>query len=123
MYQSHQLRKNRVSLAFHYYSVTVVSNHRKPIFAAFDIARSAIQNLYRSDQQQATKTIGYVLMPDHVHWLFQLLDKLSLAETVGQFKGRSSRTIKQPDESINNVWQRGYYDHCIRNEKDLVTQA
>ncbi len=123
MYKSHQLRKNRVSMPFHYYSVTTVTHVRNSLFTSFDIAKIAIRNLYLMDERQDTKTVCFVAMPDHIHWLFQLQDKLTLSETLAQFKGRSARAIKVFDRTIEKVWQDDYFEHCIRNEDDLLKQA
>ncbi|MCJ8274382.1 MAG: transposase [Psychrosphaera sp.] len=118
MYKSHHLRKNRVSMPFHYYCVTTVTHARNTLFTSFDIARISIQNLYSMDEQQDTKTVCFVVMPDHIHWLFQLQDKLSLSQAVAQFKGRSARAIRVFDCTIEKVWQDDYFDHCVRNEDD-----
>jgi putative transposase len=123
MYKSHHLRKNRVSMPFHYYSVTTVTHARNTLFTSFDIARISIQNLYLMDEQQDTKTICFVVMPDHIHWLFQLQDKLSLPQTVAQFKGRSARAVRVFDCNVEKVWQDDYFEHCFRNENDLLKQA
>ena len=62
-------------------------------------------------------------MPDHLHWQFQLLDKLTLSETVRRLKGRSSRAMKKNNLYTENVWQKGFFDHQIRNEKYVIRQA
>jgi len=90
MHQSQNLRKYRVSTPFDYYSITTVSNQRKPIFHSLDIAQIVIKNIGRLDKDLVSKTIFFVLMPDHIHWLFQLQNKLPLCKTVQYFKGRSA---------------------------------
>ena len=47
----------------------------------------------------------------------------SISSFVAQFKSTSARRIhKVLGISAKSVWQRNYYDHIIRNEKDLDTK-
>jgi REP element-mobilizing transposase RayT len=56
----------------------------------------------------------YVLMPTHIHVIFVFEGmKRSLSEVVRIFKALVTHKIKQ------NLWQRNYYEHVIRNEKAL----
>ena len=72
-------------------------------------------------QQQLIKSIAFVLMPDHLHWQFQLLEHATLAGVVRTFKGQTATTCRKYD--IHKLWQKGYYDHLIRDENDLINQA
>lgn len=42
----------------------------------------------------------------------------SLGSIVGQFKSACTKRIRQK-ENHNFAWQANYYDHIIRNQKDL----
>jgi putative transposase len=55
----------------------------------------------------------FVIMPNHVHCIIQLYDGLSLSVIINSFKTITSK------KSGVTLWQRGYYDHIIRNEKEL----
>lgn len=63
----------------------------------------------------------YVIMPDHVHLLIVILGTMpnditqspSVPQIVNQFK--RAVTIKT---QVRGIWQKGYYDHIIRGEKD-----
>lgn len=70
----------------------------------------------------------YVVMPNHVHLLllFQQYSEFStandgrsvsaptrLAEVVKHLKGFASRQIGK------GIWQKGYYDHVVRNDADF----
>ncbi len=56
----------------------------------------------------------YVIMPNHVHMLIVRTEATSraLALDVNAFKSLVSKAVG------HSVWQRGYYDHIIRNETD-----
>jgi putative transposase len=56
-------------------------------------------------------------MPDHVHWLFQLIGERSLSAVVRGVKTFSARNIGRP------IWQKSFYDRGIRKEDDLIGVA
>ncbi len=63
------------------------------------------------------ETLAFVVMPDHVHWLVQLKDAVSLGNVVRRFKARVSIVLGAP------VWQRGFHDHAVRKDEDMVEAA
>jgi len=62
-------------------------------------------------------------MPDHLHWLFQLQERLTLAQAIKQLKARSALRINGLLGRQGPVWQRGDYDHAIRRDEDLRAVA
>ena len=81
-----------------------------------------------------------VVMPNHIHGIIILNESVgathasplrnargigqvpgSLSAIVGSFKSASSRRINQLRGTPGTpVWQRGFYDHVIRNDEDLA---
>ena len=75
----------------------------------------------------------YVIMPNHVHLLAVIRGENTLWEIlkspaesrslvsklIGYIKMNTSKAIRQQYGDIT-VWQRGYYDHVIRNQEDYV---
>lgn len=63
------------------------------------------------------------IMPDHFHGIMTIQSDggpYSLFEMVRAFKSFSARRINQLRKTPGvPVWQRGYYEHIIRNEEDL----
>lgn len=82
---------------------------------------------------------AFTVMPNHFHGiLWLMIDELgtarraptsegfvkpvpgSLPTTIGAFKAAVTRRINAWRNSLNGeVWQRGYYEHVIRNEESL----
>jgi putative transposase len=60
---------------------------------------------------------AYVVMPNHVHVVLALGDQstVALGVLVGTYKAAVSRL-----SGTIGLWQRGYYDHVIRDEDDLA---
>ncbi|WP_082355584.1 MULTISPECIES: REP-associated tyrosine transposase [Pseudoalteromonas] len=122
MKNSHNLRKGRISLANHYYCVTIVTYHREALLMDLYLNRAFICEMKRLEEEGAAKTIAFVFMPDHIHWLFQLQLKMELSGVIRTFKGRTTK-IARMNAQLNKFWQPDYYDHLIRNESDLINYA
>lgn len=64
----------------------------------------------------------YVIMPNHVHLIVRICADEhgrpqaapTLARVVNQFKGMVTKQIGR------SIWQKGYYDHVVRNEADYL---
>jgi REP element-mobilizing transposase RayT len=110
---TNRLRTGRHSQASFIYSVTTVTADRQPIFTEFSAARSLIRILHHPDLATRTQTLAYVVMPDHLHWLFQLGNSDSLSQCVQRLKSLSAKAL-HPD-----LWQKGFHDRAIRQEEDL----
>jgi REP element-mobilizing transposase RayT len=74
------------------------------------------------------KLDSFIIMPNHVHGIIVLkpsadLSKKrnALSEIVRAFKGFSTRRINTlRNGSDRPLWQRGYYEHVVRNEISLA---
>ena len=66
-----------------------------------------------SDTKGISHTLAFVVMPNHVHWLFQLiqLKAKSLSSCVQRVKYQFSK------QANIKSWQKGFYDHCITNDE------
>ena len=122
MKKSHFLRKGRVSIANHYYCITLVANSRRSLFNDLSLNRLLINEMRRLEEEGACKSIVFIFMPDHIHWLLQLKTHLTLSSVIRSFKGRCSKLAREQSQ-ISKLWQPDYYDHMIRDESDLVNCA
>ena len=72
-----------------------------------------------------------VIMPDHIHGILILEGRAGLGpaptalpELIRQFKGFSSRRVNQlRGTPAAPLWQRGYYEHILRNPQDFDQAA
>ena len=78
---------------------------------------------------QNIKSLAFVIMPDHFHWLFSLQNNNKLADVMKSVKGYSASKIqrirKEQGKITSNqpLWQDGYHDHAMRKEEDLQKMA
>ena len=118
----HALRRGRVSIPGQYYHVTFATVNRAPVFSDWPAGRPVVNALRSAECAGDAHTLAYCLMPDHLHWLLEL-GSGTLAQVVGQLKGRSSRAYHASQSVAGHLWQRGYYDHAIRREENLRNVA
>jgi len=78
-----------------------------------------MDEIKRSDNASQSNTLAYVVMPDHLHWLFSLETDEPLGQLIKQIKGRTSRQINAGCNSSGHIWQAGYHDRAIRKHDDL----
>ena len=113
------LRRGRVSENGRAYHVTAACIDRRRVFADFQSARCVVRAMRECDRLGACITLAFVVMPDHLHWLFILEDD-SLSRLVGRLKTRSAADINRlADRSGQQIWQPGFHDHAARREDDV----
>ncbi|TDF85116.1 transposase [Pseudomonas sp. H9] len=120
--QSHLLRRGRCSEPGRLYLLTTVTCQRKPLFQNFHHARLVVRQLRQSEQEQACRSLAWVLMPDHLHWLIEL-NAVTLDTLMRRFKSRSSFALHKAGVEHDPVWQSGYQDRALRREESVVHVA
>lgn len=107
----------------HAYHITTCTHQRQLLFNDWRLARLTVLSIQALHDNQQVGSLCFVVMPDHVHWLFTLGDKQSLNQVVKRFKGRSAQAINRHLARQGAVWEEGYHDHLIREEEDLQAVA
>ncbi|MCS4251365.1 REP-associated tyrosine transposase [Pseudomonas sp. BIGb0164] len=120
--QTHRLRRGRYSEHGRSYLITAVVHHRQRLFTDLFLGRLLVAEFRRVHEQGLVDSLAWVIMPDHIHWLFELKQK-TLADVVRRIKSRSTLTINRRRHSKERVWQPGYYDRAVREEDDIRTMA
>ena len=112
-----------------YYFVTVCCKDKAPLFGHIvgnGLDRSAAVCLNRYGEIADTdlralpqhfagvQVLKYVIMPDHLHLILALDGQgASLPQILASYKSGVSRKCGRA------VWQKSYYDHVIRGQKDF----
>jgi putative transposase len=81
---------------------------------------------------------AFIIMPNHIHGVIGIKDSIdvsktavhesfrspatgSLATIIRSFKSAATRSINDVRETPGSpVWQKGFYEHIVRNERDLI---
>jgi putative transposase len=114
-----KLRIGRTSIPGQTYLITMVTEQRKRIFADVFLGRIVVNTMRIHDIENATRTWAFVVMPDHVHWLFELRTN-SLSQLLMLVKGRSSRLLNVQLGLNQRIWQPSFHDHAVRTEQSLI---
>ncbi|OPA97826.1 transposase [Pseudomonas fluorescens] len=115
---SHLLRRGRYSEPGRAYLITVVVHERHPLFSDFYLGRLLVAVLKQAHDSGEVKSLAWVIMPDHFHWLLEITDR-ELAQVMGRIKSRSTLSINRARGTTGPFWQRGYHDRAVRAEEDL----
>lgn len=114
-----RLRLGRVSLPGQAYHIITATHERRPLFADLAAARAVILAMRRLHEDGWLHSHAWVLMPDHLHWLFALGGRASLSATLNRFKSGSAHAVRGTSPAAARVWQTGYFDHGVRSDEDL----
>jgi REP element-mobilizing transposase RayT len=100
------------------YFVTIVVSGRRTLFYNREFSEAVIDCLLNLREKMKFNLYCYCLMPDHFHALVSVGDsEKDLGKICGAFKSLTTRLYWKYGKGT--LWQRGYYDHIIRNETDF----
>lgn len=83
-----------------------------------EVARMVTQALLHFDGARY-RLCAWCLMPNHVHVIFQPLEGHALTEILHTWKSYSANRANRILGRAGEFWQREYYDHLVRDEKDF----
>ncbi len=112
------LRKGRYSEQRQaYFVTTVLADRGQRHFTDFFCARRVVAEMRALHDERAVDSLAWVVMPDHVHWLFQLGKYMDLSAAVKLFKARSARRVNSYLNRRGALWQKAFFDHAVRREE------
>jgi len=123
IYHGEYLRRGRHSAANQIYLVTTNIIERQPLLENFQAARTVIHEMRRLDAEMRTDSMAFVIMPDHLHWLFSLRPGNQLSDIMRLLKGRASRELNRRRLANGTIWQSSFHDHALRREEDIQAIA
>ena len=98
----------------------IVSHWTTPLkrdMLALTVSRPALTST--RDALTVTAALAFTVMPDHVHWLFQLGDRLTLGRTIARFKFQTSSGLL----AHRLIWQRDFFEHRLRGSESVEEYA
>ena len=113
------LRKGRYSLQHQVYCITTVTRNRDPLFTDIIAARLLVHELRRLHENNRVKSLAFIVMPDHLHWLLQLNEHWPLSKVMKSLKAKSALTINRHLGQTGSIWQKAYYDRAVRQHEDI----
>jgi REP element-mobilizing transposase RayT len=116
--RSGKLRTGRFSGDHQIYLLTTIVADRDPLFSDWRLGRLVVDQFRLAEEEGAAKSLAWVVMPDHFHWLVEL-HRDSLSTLMRRAKSRSAHAINRARGMPCHVWQRGFHDRALRKEEDL----
>ena len=117
------LRSGRFSEPNRIYHISTATINREPLFTEFQLGRLVVRALKEQDDCGHTETLAFVVMPDHLHWLVQLVGSNDLAAILCVVKSMSSRLVNRAMNRNGAIWQRSFHDHALRREESIEDVA
>ena len=82
----------------------------------FSRNRRALAEVLRNYDENRYLLHSWIIMPNHVHVLFSLAEKVRLEATLKSWKGISAREINRLRSAAGGkLWMKGYFDRIIRD--------
>ena len=100
--------------------ISVGANCVRPKITISEIGKLVEENIgILNDTYETVKVDKYVIMPNHIHLIVVIQGgRTQFAPTVSriikQFKGKVTKQVGFC------IWQKSFYDHIIRDEKDYL---
>ncbi|KEX92510.1 transposase [Pseudomonas putida] len=122
IHQAHRLRTGRFSAPGQIYLVTTVVQNRDPVFRDFMQGRLVVDALKKAQEEELVLSLAWVVMPDHLHWLFELKNN-TLTCIMARTKSRITLALNRSLERDGSLWQHGFHDRAIRRDEDVPAVA
>ncbi|MFJ2547935.1 REP-associated tyrosine transposase [Pseudomonas sp. NPDC087612] len=116
------LRRGRISEPGRLYLLTSITENRAPILREFGLARLVVAQFKLAEQEGAARSLAWVVMPDHFHWLIEL-QSCTLKTLMRRLKSRSGCAICKACKLKSRLWQPGFHDRALRYEEDVQAVA
>jgi REP element-mobilizing transposase RayT len=124
------------------YFITICTCNKKCLFGNIKNEKMKLNNYGRIVETEIKNTLlirnnihinSYVIMPNHIHIIIEIecgkaretekmtiyeKSKMLLPQLIQQFKMVVSKRYREYNMN-HPIWQRNYYEHVIRNEKEL----
>ena len=103
------------------YSLTICAREGESPFTNSDLCQG-VERLIRACKERCNfRVYAWCLMPDHLHLLVQPPgDGTTVSRFVQGFKSMTNR-LHWKLEGAGKLWQRGFYDHILREDEDPTT--
>ena len=116
------LRRGRVSIPHADYFLTVCTDRKRPGLTSPAAATAILTELRAMDADGTWQLRCAAVMPDHVHVLAILGERLTLGQSVGRLKSKTQASLRvvAANSAASLVWERDFYDHHVRTDEDRL---
>ena len=109
------MRRGRFSQPAAEYFLTVCTDGRCAGLAGPNVAKAILNEAHAMSADATWVVQSVIVMPDHIHLLITLGERLSLAKAVQRLKGKTSAILRSV-----NLGERGFFDRQLRPDDDRL---
>ena len=127
------------------YFITICTNNKKPLFGVIEgqgvalnefgkIAQEEIEQTNILRQKENVQVTKYVVMPNHVPMLIQIVGSRRAVTATEQFSAPAKQSIPTIVRAYKSavtrrvhmlgseakIWQSRFYDHVVRNDREYL---
>jgi putative transposase len=121
-------RRNFVPGGTYFFTLTLVDRRSTMLIDRVDELREAYRSVVFA---RDIATVAICILPDHLHSIWTMPDgDANYSSAWALIKARFSRSIAKTDTRVAraqdggfSVWQRRFWEHTIRDERDLVNHV
>ena len=103
--------------------ITQVVEGRKPAFANPEFLELLKQTFRNVKLLYPFTTLAHVFLPDHFHLILQQTNDINFSQIMHSLKPNFTKAYKSivgiPAQKTTKFWQGRFWDHVIRDDKDL----
>lgn len=101
--------------------ITQVVYQRIPVFSQAHFVELLRQNLYETKRHHPFSMLGYSFLPDHFHLMIRPTGESNFSAILHSLKPNFSKDYNAllGISGRMKFWQKGFWDHVIRDEDDL----
>jgi putative transposase len=105
-----------------WYFITACTKDRHPRFSDAALVGLLLNALRTKCRTHSMDVYAYCFMPDHLHLeLVGLAEDSDLVKLTKEFKGEAASASR--GVGIRNLWQKGFYDHVLREDDNADAVA
>ena len=113
--QTARLRRGRISIPGTRYFLTLCTQGRESVLTAPEHAERLLAAWRVLHEAGDLTLLAATVMPDHLHALFVLGDRLPLDRVMAKYK-----TLARDHGRVNWRWQQNGYEHRLRENEDAT---
>ena len=101
--------------------ITQVVKDRQKVFTDVEMVRLLRDVIRTTKERFPFEMLGYVFLPDHFHILIRPEGNNNFSQIMHSLKGGFTSAYKRRTNFSGhmNFWQKRFWDHVIRDEKDF----
>ena len=82
------------------------------------ICKEAIDNIHTNYKNITVDS--FAIMPNHIHMILSVEsnEEIKISQVVSYFKSYVSREYNKKTKKKNDIWQKSFYEHVVRNDDD-----